>query len=89
MSQFYQLVLTTNLSLLTFVINVTKISSIKYFWSVEKSLDILDELKSVQVPFSTIDSYDFSSFHTTFPYKIISKKAKIQVGIPMGGIKSA
>ena len=49
-------------------------SSINYFWSVKNSLDVLDKLKSAKVPFSTIDSYDFSTLYTTLPHMLIKEK---------------
>jgi len=49
-------------------------SSINYFWSVKNSLDVLDKLQSVQVPFTTIDSYDFSTLYTSLPHTLIKEK---------------
>ena len=38
-----------------------------YFWSVKHSLDVLDKLKYLQVPFYTI-------LYTTLPHKLIKEK---------------
>ena len=48
-----------------------KDSPINYFWSVKDSVDVTDNLTSVQVPFSTIDSNIISTLYTTVPHKPI------------------
>ena len=51
-------------------------TGINYFCSVKNSLDVLDKLHSVQVPYSSIDSYDFSTLYiyTTLPHALIKQK---------------
>ena len=49
-------------------------TGINYFWSVKNSLEVLDKLRSVQVPYTSVDSYDFSTLYTTLPHALIKQK---------------
>ena len=44
---------------------------INYFWSIEKSTEILNELKTKGFQASNISTYDFSTLYTTLPHNLI------------------
>ena len=37
-------------------------SGINYFWSVKNSVEVLDKIQSVNETYTSVDSYDFSTF---------------------------
>ena len=57
--------------------------SINYFWSDKSSLDVLHKLKSVQFPFSAIDSYDFLRVipYTTLSHRLIEESLLTKIDI--------
>jgi hypothetical protein len=43
----------------------------------KKFLRSLDKLCSVQVPYTSVDIYDFSTLYTTFPHDLIKQNLNI------------
>ena len=44
------------------------------FWSIKKSCEVLNELKSRGFRASSLSTYDFSTLYTTFPHNLIKDK---------------
>ena len=52
-------------------------SGINYFWSVKKSLDVLDKLHAFDGPFDSVDGFEISILYTTLPHYLIKQKFPI------------
>ena len=53
---------------------------INYFWSIKKSTEILNQLKTKCFQASTISTYDFSTLYTTLPHNLIRNQLVDLIG---------